>query len=131
MSGRLELSRRSFVASLLALFGLGAAAGCRPPYDAREVARELTGFLPSSGGWRELGRAYLRTRPDERSLAFLTERIVRDLGWSPPQPAPGPVQELIRTRIRDEFESGEVVRIQGWVLATTEARLAALLAVLG
>ncbi len=82
---------------------------------------------PQSG--RTVGRAYLTSRSgrvDPRAL----ERLLLP---ADPQRAAwvlGDVERLrrhVRERIRSDFEAGRTVRVRGWVLAETEARVCALL----
>ncbi len=81
--------------------------------------------------WRAVGDAYLHRFPDESdpqrladalglaSLATLTFRNNRDRRA---------VALQLDTRIRDDFGNGDTVVLEGWTLARTEARLAALVA---
>lgn len=66
-----------------------------------------------------IGERYLVGRPEEASVEALSAAV--DL--------PGGGTEdfaALRRRIHREFDAGEVARVDGWVLALTEARLCAL-----
>lgn len=46
----------------------------------------------------------------------------------PPRDAPTPSRRLVRRMSQSDFEAGEVVSAEGWILSRTEARLCALAA---
>ena len=89
-------------------------------------ARRVAGIFTRSGSAARVGRAYLRAHPDEASLNRLLERLAA--GW------PGGAAQIerlsdaqlrrrLRRKIRADFAAGRTVRVQGWVLAESEARL--------
>lgn len=93
------------------------------------LALRFAGVSPSATGldfpWsgagaraaaRRVGRAYLRRHPAEADVALLRAALAADLGDP----------ERLRARVRGDFEREAVVRVQGWVLSRTEARLCAL-----
>ncbi len=71
----------------------------------------------------ELGRAYLLSDPDENDASQLVDAVF------------GPVDEAVSTELQEVFASeyarGDVVLVEGWRLARTEARLAALIYLAG
>jgi hypothetical protein len=76
-----------------------------------------------------LGRLYLDRYPHENSLHALASHLplqARNEGFSGHDTEIDTIHELIRSQIRRDFESGNCVRIDGWVLSRTEARLCAM-----
>ncbi len=69
-----------------------------------------------------IGERYLVQFPDESSVAVLSQLV--DL----PRPGAPGAFAAARDRLREELARGEVVSVDGWVLARTEARLCALVA---
>jgi len=67
----------------------------------------------------DLGHRYLATYPSEADPATLLERL--------PAPVDNPI-EAAAAVISGEFSRGETISIDGWVLAVSEARAAALVA---
>jgi hypothetical protein len=126
---------RRFVVTLLGcapglplMLRSGASLGAGQDLDT-ETAR-LRSLLADPARARRFGSGYRAQFPDEARPAVLTGLIRASL-----QPgAGGDVMRMNRdvllatldTRVRAEFAAGDVVRIDGWVLGRTEARLCAL-----
>ncbi|MCH2170603.1 hypothetical protein MK489_07445 [Myxococcota bacterium] len=124
---RTSLTRRGFVrgiALVSAGMGLGMwSAGCRrAPAGALELALELSD--PASAP--VLGRAYLRLHPGENDPRALAQALFPGLATAPGEFDGSRAAREYLERIRVEFASGETVRVGGWVLARSEARLCAL-----
>lgn len=69
----------------------------------------------------ELGKHYLSEHPEESDSAWLKHNLLMK----------GPavievVKQAFKTRVQQEFERGELVFVQGWIISRTEARLCAL-----
>jgi hypothetical protein len=74
--------------------------------------------------WRELGRSYLMQYPDDRDVNGWIAGMVDGSGE-----CCSDGEELVRAiveKISADFDAGETVSIEGWMLSRTEARLAAL-----
>jgi hypothetical protein len=75
-----------------------------------------------------IGQEYLQVVPTERNLQLLQDLISSACG----QPVFGldaqKLREHLRLRTRQDFEEGDVIKIHGWMLSITEARLCALAA---
>ena len=69
---------------------------------------------------RELGAHYRAATPNESTAEALRAALSKGLASRFPLPASH------SSRIRDDFESGRTVLVDGWVLSVTEARQAAL-----
>lgn len=70
-------------------------------------------------GVAEVGRRYLTSHPDEADLATLMSEL--------PRPSDNPI-EAAAAAVSDEFGRGNTVTVDGWVLAESEARAAAVVA---
>jgi hypothetical protein len=76
-----------------------------------------------------LGRAYLERRPAESDadvLRFHLRDLAPQAGWMATRP--DAVHRRLTSLSREDFGEGRVVLIDGWVLAHTEARACALVA---
>lgn len=118
------LGRRALLA-LLAGAGLGLAAGCSTGPEAGSAGPEAGPdpvACPSPGpavpdGVRVVGRRYRAIHPDdELDLAI-------DLASLPDDAAVAALGDAVAA----DFAAGRIVVVDGWVLARTEARAAALL----
>lgn len=69
-----------------------------------------------------LGRAYLAVNPDEASAPRLVALIAGSTDTA------DATATSLSDRIRAEFDAGELVRLDGWIVSRTEARLCALCA---
>lgn len=85
----------------------------------------LEAVLPNLASARAIGEAYLNAGHAEETSA---DRLVWLIfGEQPPAVVTGTeVRAFIGRRLRQDFANGAVVRIDGWMLSVTEARLCAL-----
>jgi hypothetical protein len=131
----LRLTRRSFLALLgVAVAGGGAAAARLLTGDSQQwsgPARTAAMLFDDPDAARRLGEAWLEHRPQENDLDVLVGLLS--------QAAPGlrralndgdaaSVRRLAGRQAVHELAAGDLRHIDGWLLAPTEARLAALLA---
>ena len=76
---------------------------------------------------REIGAQYRAAYPKENSVAVLRDAVAKsqhhDFPWIR--------RKLVDEVIRDDYEHGRIVIVQGWVLSETEARLCALYSLTG
>ena len=124
------IDRRTFVkgATLgLAAPGLLAAlAGCGPSPD---LGSRLTGFYGDATAADAVGRAYLQVTPEEQDRDQLVEALAGGEleAWEELlRRDPAALEAAVRARHLDDFATGRTVRLHGWILSRTEARLAAL-----
>ena len=68
-----------------------------------------------------IGERYLEQHPDEAAVDALSAAVDLPAGE-------GPAFAALRGRIHADLEAGRVAVVDGWVLAVTEARLCALVA---
>jgi hypothetical protein len=128
MSG-VSFPRRWFV-GLAALFALvGRAAHARSlagltPTTTPEFDVALRELLPSQADATVIGRAYLAANPVEADLDLLVRQLTALAR------EPSDLRAAIGDRLRRDFADRDTVRLDGWVLARTEARLCAVCALL-
>jgi hypothetical protein len=130
-----RLSRRGFligatgaaVALVVRMEPWRAVVAYADPSDADR----LVGLLTHVEQARTVGTAYLRAYPHDGSVGRLLDGIASRLPGGRAALRTSSGSELRRTvsaSIRSDFERGATVRVQGWILARTEARLYALAA---
>ena len=83
---------------------------------------------PDTRAAAAVGRLYLRQCPQEASATWLEQRLFGGKLSAPGQHAgnDGPFDRLRQARQQD-FRDGDVVVLDGWFFARTEARLLALI----
>jgi hypothetical protein len=102
----------------------GSAEDLADPW--RRQARRLRGVLRDPAGAARVGRAYLQAYPAEARIESLVAGLTAGWGEDPPVLGCAGRAELrsrLRAQIRADFAARRTVRIQGWVLARSEARL--------
>lgn len=120
------ITRRTFLGGSAALAGPGAAlarllAGCAPAGPDCEAIRAL---FPDPESVARIGRACLAARadaPDRPSLCRVASRALARTGEGEPVSA-------LRARVRQDFQAGRTVRVEGWVISEIEATVAAIYA---
>ena len=136
MSTQRTWTRRSLIRQLGWIGLLSTFGGVRGIRFARRGADDAAALQPEDffdhvESAAAVGREYLRLVPEERDGARLRQRILADcretMGAGRP---PRRLRAAVVARQRLDFEAGRTVRIEGWVLSRTEARLCSL-AVLG
>jgi hypothetical protein len=76
-----------------------------------------------------IGREYLRNAPQEKDREILFNLISSGLGQeSVSMSDDEALRKRLRLQIRRDFAAERVVRVHGWILSITEARLCALAA---
>jgi hypothetical protein len=124
------IDRRAFVkgAALgLAAPGLlSALSGCGPSED---LEAQLAGFHRDPSAAEAIGRAYLQIAADEQDRDTLVEALAGpDLDeWERlARHDAAALEHAVRTRHREDFLHARTIRLHGWILSLTEARLATL-----
>jgi hypothetical protein len=121
------MERRRFILALGVGGGVGALAGAwGVGLHRASVVDQLRSLLLDVEGAREIGLVYLSKVPEERDPDALGALITEGINW--PVLSGGDARQLLDARIRRDFASEEVVRLHGWILSRTEARLCALAA---
>jgi hypothetical protein len=126
------IKRRVFLGSLLVL---GAASGPmrqlrwkidNPPVM---VAERLAALFPHRESAARVGREYLRGHPQEASTTALVAHLTRNLDVLASEFRMMSELDLrvhMNQRSQADFRARQVVKVDGWVLSETEARLCAL-----
>ena len=76
-----------------------------------------------------IGQVYLQANPQEADAAWLVEQITQDMAGRVVDFAGvrgDDLKTLLQERIRQDFAEENTVKLNGWMLARTEARLYAL-----
>jgi hypothetical protein len=120
-----KIKRRVFLGSL---FLMGAAS--LPPRRAgatlggAPAAERLVALLRHRDSAKRVGCEYLKARPKEACAANLLAQLTRDLklqALSDPD-----LRAHFNKRSKADFSARRVVKLDGWILSETEARLCAL-----
>lgn len=125
------MNRRSFL-HLAAVTSLGLiTASCRRGVadDDRALARPALLDALGAERVRALGERYRATHAGERDAGALREAIRRSPGLGARFLASTPAR--VPDLVRDDFEHGRTVVVDGWILAATEARQCALFSLRG
>jgi hypothetical protein len=136
MSKPLTLHRRQFL--LLALGVAGSVAASSKLSGAAEgwlsqgsLRAKLTALFIHQESAQAIGHAYLQSNPREANIRTLENQIAQGIagGYTLLATTSKPeVSKLLTDRIRQDFATDQVVKVQGWILSITEARLCALTA---
>ena len=125
----MPMDRRQFLRdSGLVLLTGWTAVGCTEPADEGNLANPA--ILPILGAdhVRSIGRSYREAVPAERGAGALRRAIVEAReGADVERSTTG--SSLDRS-VREEFDRGRTVVVDGWILSVTEARQCALFSVL-
>jgi hypothetical protein len=133
------LSRREFLKLSLAATVTAFVHSQLPGTQALQHAQQgtlparLAAILTHQESANVIGVAYLQQYPQEANVRILLDRIVSspaagDLGLF--NGTDQSLRQLLDGMIRQDFGDDRVVKLQGWILAMTEARLCALAALL-
>src|SRR5947209_10503785 len=120
------IGRREFLRLAGVTAAATAAAGCRdePSTDPRALARpELLASL-GAGPVRAIGARYRAMQAGERGAEALRRAILASRPLS--ERLFGATNPSLATLVREDFEQGRTVVVDGWILSVTEARQCAL-----
>jgi hypothetical protein len=95
----------------------------------RTPAARLAGLLAHRDSARSLGRAALGALPGATAPPALAAAVLAGLPGGQAKLATtsdDELRRLIAVRVREDFDSDDVVQVDGWILSCTEARLCAL-----
>src|SRR5258705_13706123 len=123
------MKRRSFiVTSLLSLLGIGVFSFIRWIGNSstdRELAQpKFLSQLCDQSTIRMLGRAYLKLKPDETKNDMLLNDLLHEKAHKLFLKKQDILiaESQIEKRIKQDFDTDNIVVVQGWVLSVTEAR---------
>jgi hypothetical protein len=130
-------TRRDFLIWLSSAVAIAAVpAGLGAVFDswwrgrsAGDPLEEGLRRLVGGNGPRTVGRAYLRTVPEEGEAATLVRMLLPNHEDRSRfrRASEEKRREALRARVGEDFRAGRMVRVEGWMLARTEARLCALI----
>lgn len=131
-------NRRSFLVSFLSMLGimiffpnrLMARLG-QPGVSADEIESVWTQNFVNKKSAIIVGQEYLRCFPEEANRTLLVKLLGAPLDKKRSRTLTADrdgARRLLQERIRNDFECSQTLRIQGWVLSRTEARLCGLAA---
>jgi len=136
MSSKERISRRKLLLTMVMAVALPAVLKLRNHHSIERSLQSTTGpidhvlqLFTATASAVVLGRLYLNRYPDEDSLDALASHLplqTRNEGSADHGTELGALHDQVRSQIRRDFESGNCVRIDGWVLSRTEARVCAL-----
>lgn len=138
--GTCRCTRRTFLLSALLSLPAGAFGAQRYSLANTEPEpcvepRWLRETVADQKSAARIGRAYLDAHPEYRQCHMLITDIERTLKRHDASvfPTADAVQtaSALQRLVRREYVRGEVVSVAGWVLSKTEARLYALVAMIG
>ncbi|HET9223950.1 MAG TPA: hypothetical protein VFO07_15670 [Roseiflexaceae bacterium] len=136
MSKPPTIHRRQFLLLALGLAG-SVAAGSKLSGAAEgwlrhgNLSAKLTALFIHQESAQAIGRAYLQRFSQEADVRTLEDRIAQGIaGGRTLLVATGKpeISKLLTDRIRQDFATDQIVKVQGWILSITEARLCALAA---
>jgi hypothetical protein len=125
------VDRRSCVRLFISLLGVLSLGPSLGPREDSLPAANLENWLKHSGPGRlgdpmalsQLGAIYLAAHPGEREPERLSRLILRD--------SADPVELVLIESIAQDWMKHDVTQVEGWVLSRTEARICAVLHLMG
>ena len=91
-------------------------------YDALIVEPQLLSHIWDTGTITSIGNSYISQTPKENSENDLARALIEDISGSPEEMA-----KSLTEKVAYDFENGDIVVIDGWILSRTEARQCGLL----
>lgn len=127
------MHRRSFIkisGSLTALSTLPWFSSCTS--DPDEVLRtpQVLGTFCSHDDLATIGKSYCELYPEECNPSSLEKLLLTNEGKPFSKTDSSDLEEFLSQKINDEFRTGELAIVNGWVLSRTEARQVALYSLL-
>ena len=120
--------RRLLTVAVLCVSGSVVPPALVPACGIDCVAGSWGGLFPDLRAAITFGSQYLQQHQDEASASWLAKRLF-EREWPPDgdEPSTGALVERISRGRQQDFCDGDVLVIDGWFFARTEARLLALL----
>jgi hypothetical protein len=129
-----SLGRRGFLKSALAMAGaLGTPEA--PLWEGRghpDPGTRLSRLIGARESARAIGTAYLKVTPGEQASGALSDALTRNLADGREALSAlddAALRLALSIQVRRDFETSDVIELEGWVLSRTEARLCALVAI--
>ncbi len=122
------MSRRRFARGMIRAL-IGSLVTTLPWLTRAALPADLGAIVRHRASAERIGRRYLATLPadtDRSRLLMMSPVLDRTLRTVRHEPAAA--AELLRRGINDDFRRADTVIVDGWVLASTEAHLCAVIA---
>jgi hypothetical protein len=121
------MERRNFLVSIAGVTVLTISGAIyyssRPiKYDALIVEPQLLSHIWDTNTITSIGNSYVSQTPKENSENELAEALIENISGSPKEMA-----NSLTEKVANDFENGDIVMIDGWMLSRTEARQCGLL----
>lgn len=126
----MDRTRRHILGALCAASGLVLVPR---PVNAKKVRLRLGCWHFAENSARRIGKAYLRqyhSNGDVKTLLCPTSPADPDVCALLEQSDLDTARRAIREQIQNDFTHDDLVNVDGWILARTEARICALMALL-
>lgn len=127
------MTRRAFVLNIL---GTAAAfvitsIGCRERVSSKTTALFMPEFLSliiDESTIRDIGLAYISFAPNQTTEAFLISKLMTDQNGKTLSRtlSASNLSLALRKKIQQDFQKGQYLFVDGWVLSETEAQQCAL-----
>ena len=91
-------------------------------YDELIIEPQLLSHIWDTGTITSIGNSYISQAPKENSENDLARALIEDISGSPEEMA-----KSLTEKVAYDFENGDIVMIDGWILSRTEARQCGLL----
>ena len=121
------MERRSFLVSIAGVSVLTISGAVyyrsRPiKYDMLIVEPQLLSHIWDTETITSVGNSYISQTPKENSENELVKALIENISGSPEE-----MVNSLNEKITSDFENGDIVMIDGWILSRTEARQCGLL----
>jgi hypothetical protein len=107
--------------------GLSLRSALGRPQSVSTSGFDLLTVLDDRASAAVIGRRYLLNNRQEADSEWLASQLKKKLGEGPWSPSS--FKEKMAETLKQEFGHGETVRVDGWVISRTEARLCAIAAI--
>jgi len=117
------MNRRRFLALTATVAAGMASSACASGGDAAALGKPDLLVALGPDAVRRLGRRYRENVPRERDAPRIEAAITASRPWAA---RIGVSHSTLSDQVRDDFEAGHTVVVDGWLLSVTEARQCAL-----
>lgn len=137
MSYEIKINRRSFIISTICLGALSPIQlqhKRTAPFEQNErssFGSRLTRLLRHRESAKTIGIEYLKIAPHEADKQVLVDLLYTGFTQANVTPVDADttkLSQLLELRMRLDFEEEKIVKLRGWIVSLTEARLCALTA---
>jgi hypothetical protein len=127
------MTRRAFVLSLLGTTAafIFTSIGCRERVSSKTMALYMPEFLSliiDENTIRNIGLAYISIAPNQTTESFLISKLMTDQNGKPLSRTLSAknISSALRIKIQQDFQKGQYLFVDGWILSETEAQQCAL-----